>query len=209
MIPAPRDYSFIAPLYDHVFNIPLSEGHREIGSLIKTLSKKPGMKILEVGVGSGLTLNHVPNNQAFTGVDSNERMLSFASAKASKLKRKKITLMKMDAHKLEFKASSFDLVLAPSVITALKSPEKGMQEMVRVTKKGGHIAVIANLRVKNSFRSGMVRLVDPITRKFLGYRTDMDIETFAAFKGLKLVERKQINSVMGMHLSWFLLFKKM
>jgi phosphatidylethanolamine/phosphatidyl-N-methylethanolamine N-methyltransferase len=205
---APRDYSLIAPLYDRIFNVPLSDGHREIGKLIKGRSRTPGTKILEVGVGSGLTLNYLQNNVEFTGVDINDRMLSLAKKKASFMKRRQITLTHMDAHKLEFKACSFDLIIAPSVITALECPEIAMKEMVRVTKKGGHMAIIANLRTKNSFKSDMVKMVDPLTRKFLGYRTNMEFETFAAFKGLKLVKKKQINNIMGMHLSWYLLFQK-
>ncbi|SFM58975.1 methyltransferase domain-containing protein [Nitrosomonas communis] len=38
----------------------------------------------------------------------------------------------MGAHKLEFKSASFDLVLAPSVLSALSSLKKGVKEMIRV-----------------------------------------------------------------------------
>lgn len=203
----PRDYSFIAPVYDHVFNKPLSEGHREIGSLIKRFNKK-SMKILEVGVGSGLTLNYLPDNVQFTGIDVNDRMLASARRKASQLNRKKINLEKMDAQKMAFRANQYDLVLAPSVITAVDSPDQCMQEMIRVTKKGGHIAVIANLRNMKSLKSRAIRLLDPLTKKYLGFRTDIDRARIQNFKQLKLVETKQINSLLGFPLSTYLLFQK-
>lgn len=203
-----QNYTFIAPIYDRVFNLPLSEGQRKIGKFVKAHAKKAGMKILEVGVGSGLTLNYLPSNLDFTGIDVNESMLAHAQKKAMKLRRKKIKLTKMDAHELEFRSNSFDMVIAPSVITSMRSPEEGMREMIRVTKKGGYIAVIANLRVKDSFRSSCVRLANPLTRTFLGYRTNLQVETFSSINGLMLIEKKQINSVLGMNLSWFLLYKK-
>jgi phosphatidylethanolamine/phosphatidyl-N-methylethanolamine N-methyltransferase len=202
----PRDYSLIAPIYDRIFNKPLSEGHREIGLLIKRLNKK-GLKILEVGVGSGLTLAQIPTGVEFTGIDVNEKMLSFARKKAQRISRRKINLQTMNAEKMSFRAGQFDLVMAPSVITAVESPVRCMQEMIRVTKKGGHIAVIANLRTK-SIKSQVVKFFDPLTKRYLGFTTDIDMTTFTNFQQLELIECKQVNNLMGFPLSTFLLFKK-
>lgn len=206
-IVTPRDYSLIAPVYDHVFNRPLSEGHRRIGALLK--SKKPGkdMKVLEVGVGSGLTLDYLPNSIEYTGVDINQNMLSLAHEKAKRFKRKKISLAIMDAHKLTYKSNSFDLVLAASVITAVSDPYSAMKEMIRVTKKGGQIAVIANVR-NNTFRSKFIRHFDPLTKKFLGFRTDIDSAFFSKFKDIRLVEKENVNNLLGFPLSSYLLFEK-
>lgn len=204
----PRDYSLIAPIYDHVFNLPLSEGHRTIGDLIDGLKKKRGFKMLEVGVGSGLTLQYVPQQIQFVGIDINERMLARARSKAHKHSNKKISLEVMNAERLKFSDETFDLVVAPSVITAMGSPLQGVREMIRVTKKGGHLAIIANLRVENSLGSEMVRLMDPVMKKFLGFRTDLRLEDFNRFKSIRLVEKKQINCLMGFPLSWYLLFEK-
>jgi phosphatidylethanolamine/phosphatidyl-N-methylethanolamine N-methyltransferase len=204
---APRDYSFIAPMYDHVFNRPLAEGHREIGILMKRL-RRPGWKVLEVGVGSGLTLGQLPPRTNFTGIDVNEKMLSRARHKAARLSGRKIKLSIMNAEKMSFAAGHFDFVMAPSVITAVDSPERCLKEMIRVTKKGGHIAIIANLRDRTSLKSQMVRYFDPLTKKYLGFRTDIDQETFAGFRQLKLIEKKQVNNLLGFPLSTFLLFER-
>jgi phosphatidylethanolamine/phosphatidyl-N-methylethanolamine N-methyltransferase len=202
----PRDYSLIAPVYDHVFNKPLGEGHREIGALIKRMNKK-GMKILEVGVGSGLTFGHMPRGVEFTGIDINEKMLSMARKKAHQQRGKKITLENMNAEKMTFRAGQYDLVLAPSVITAVDSPLKCMKEIIRVTKKGGYIAVIANLR-NDSIKSRMIKFLDPLTKKYLGFRTDIDLHTFDQLKQLEIIECKQINNLLGFPLSTYLLFRK-
>ena len=206
---APRDYSLIAPVYDQVFNRLLNEGHRQIGSLLrKSRSPKKEFQVLEVGVGSGLTLDYLPANIHYTGIDINKKMLSLAFKKAERFKRRKISLSMMDAHCLSFKAGSFDLVLAASVITAVEDPEQVMKEMVRVTRKGGKIAIVANIRNK-SYRSQLVRRFDPLTKKFLGFRTDIDASSFDRIKGIRQIENKDVNSLLGIPLSTFLVFEKL
>lgn len=206
-IATPRDYSLIAPVYDHVFNRALSEGHQKIGSLLKSKKIGKNIKVLEVGVGSGLTLDYLPNSVEYTGVDINKKMLSLAFEKAKRFRRKNISLAIMDAHKLTYKSNSFDLVLAASVITAVSDPATAMKEMIRVTKKGGRIAVIANIR-NNSYRSRLVKKFDPITKRFLGFRTDIEAGFFSQFKDVKLIEQQQINNLFRLPLSTFLLFEK-
>lgn len=205
---APRDYSFIAPLYDHIFQRFLSQGHHEIGNLLRNVRNKRSVKVLEVGVGSGLSLNFLPPSIDYKGIDINEKMLLRARNKAKVLGRKKIVLELMNAERLAMKDNSYDLVLAASVITAVDSPLQTMKEMIRVTKKGGHIAVIANLRENDSVRSQIVKVLDPFTRKYLGFRTDLDLESIKKLRNVKLVRQKKINNVLGFPLSSFLLFEK-
>jgi phosphatidylethanolamine/phosphatidyl-N-methylethanolamine N-methyltransferase len=203
----PRDYSLIAPVYDHVFNKFLSEGHRTLGELLKSKKTIPGYKVLEVGVGSGLTFDYLPNGIEYSGIDINKKMLTLAHLKAKSHKRKKITLAEMDAHKLTYKSNSFDMVMAASVVSAVENPEKVLKEMIRVAKKGGQIAVITNVRESN-YKSRIVKSFDPFTKKFLGFRTDMDSNIFSKFKELELIESRPVNNVMGFQLSTYLLFKK-
>lgn len=205
---APRDYSFIAPLYDHIFQRFLSQGHHEIGNLLRNVRNKRAVKVLEVGVGSGLSLNYLPPSIDYKGIDINEKMLLRARDKAKMLGRRKIVLELMNAQKLAMKDNSYDLVLAASVITAVDSPLQTMKEMIRVTKKGGHIAVIANLRENDSVRSQFVKILDPITRKYLGFRTDLDLESIKKLRNVKLLQQKKVNNILGFPLSSFLLFEK-
>lgn len=205
----PRDYSFIAPVYDHIFNIPLAEGHQKMGTLMKkTRSKNGASKVLEVGVGSGLTFSHVPAHVDFTGIDVNEKMLSQASKKAVMLKKRKINLEIMDAVKMRFASHTFDLVMAPSVLSAMQEPMSGLKEIIRVTKKGGKIAVIANLRQADKNDSTILKVLDPFTRKFLGFRLDLTLEEMNKFKNLRIVEKKPINNFFGQALSTYVLFEK-
>lgn len=207
-IAIPRDYSLIAPVYDHVFNRALSEGHKRIGSLLRNKKPVKEMKVLEIGVGSGLTLPHLPNSVQFTGIDINQKMLSLAFDKAKKFRKKKINLSIMDAHKMSFKAGSFDMVVAASVISAVQDPQKAMKEMIRVTKKGGKIVIIANVRNNDSLKSRVVKTFDPLTKKYLGFRTDIDSDFFQQFRDIRMIEKENVNSLFGFPLSSFLLFEK-
>lgn len=205
---APRDYTFIAPLYDHVFQTFLSQGHHDISEVIKGLKNKRTSNILEVGVGSGLTLPHIPSSISYTGIDINERMLEEARKKQNILRRSRISLEVMDARKLTYKDNSFDLVVAASVITAVDTPLKVMKEMIRVTKKGGMIAIVANIQGTDTLKSRMIRILDPITRKYLGFRTDLDLNQIEKLRNIKLINYRDTNNFLGFPLSSFLLFKK-
>lgn len=201
-----KDYSFIAPVYDHIFNRPLAEGHKKIGSLLRKKSTRArSSKVLEVGVGSGLTFRHVPAHIDFTGIDVNKKMLSVAAKKIARMKKNKINLQIMNAEKMKFASNSFDLVLAPSVLSAMDQPMAGMKEIIRVAKKGGKIAVIVNLRKPGS----LVKVLDPFTRKYLGFRLDITMEEMLKFKNLKVLEKKEINSFLGRPLSTYILFEKL
>ncbi len=206
---SPRDYSLIAPMYDKIFLRPLSEGHLKIGAVMKkSRLKNRVIKVLEVGVGSGLTISHIPTAVDFTGIDVNEKMLMIATEKAKKMKGRKINLEIMNAEKMSFASNSFDLVIAPSVLSAMDRPMHGLKEIIRVTKKGGKIAVIVSLRKENSLKSNMVKAFDPLTRRYLGFRLDLSLEDFQQFKNLKLIEMKEVNNFLGQSLSTYLLFEK-
>jgi phosphatidylethanolamine/phosphatidyl-N-methylethanolamine N-methyltransferase len=202
----PRDYSFIAPIYDQIFDKVLSEGHKKIGSLLRS-KKSPQLKVLEVGVGSGLTLDYLPNRIEYCGIDINNKMLSLAHSRADRYPRKKISLALMDAHKLTYKNNSFDIVMAASVISAVEDPSRVMKEMIRVTKKGGEIAVIANVR-EDSYKSKIIKRFDPLTKKLLGFRTDLDNYLFQSFTEIELIETQQVNNLLGFPLSTYMLFRK-
>ncbi len=207
-INAPRDYSIIAPVYDQIFNKILSEGHREIGLLLKDRSKDKKLKVLEVGMGSGLTLNYLPKKINYTGIDINEHMLELAKKKTKETKFIQTSLSLMDAKKLQFKSGTFDFVIAASVVTAVDDPQKTIEEMIRVTKKNGHIAIIANMRNKNSIRSGLLKYLNPLTKMLLGFRMDLEADFFDKFKKIELTNHRPINFVAGRPLSSFLIFKR-
>ncbi len=205
---SPSDYSLLAPFYDLLFDRPLSEGHARIGELLSEEAlQHPKLKVLEIGVGSGLILNRLPAGVDYTGIDVNEKMLDLARQKAKRLKlEKRVHLSNMDAENLSLEDQSFDLVIAPSVLSAMGDPAKAFEEMIRVTKVRGKIAIVVNLR-DAGLRSKLVRPFDPLTRKFIGFRLDLTRKHFLN-RGLTLLEDRPVNKLFGFSLSSFLLFEK-
>ncbi|HLT22415.1 MAG TPA: class I SAM-dependent methyltransferase [Bacteriovoracaceae bacterium] len=195
----PRNYSLIAPLYDRIFARPLEEGHLLIGELLQS---NPHKKILEVGIGSGLTLEHV-DDQDFTGIDINEEMLYEAQVKA--LGRHNIHLLQMDAENLRFDNNEFDIVMAPSVLSAVSHPIKVFEEMIRVTRPGGKVVVISNFSDDKKMVS---KIFDPLTRSLLGFRLDLELDYFKKHQKLKILQIKKINHFANISLSWYLEFEK-
>lgn len=195
----PRNYSLIAPLYDKIFSWPLKEGHLLIADV---LAENVNKTFLEVGVGSGLTLEHV-TDQNFTGIDISEDMLYVAQQKV--LGRHNIQLAEMDAERLSFSNNHFDIVMAPSVLSAVKNPHIVFEEMIRVTRPGGMVIIIAHFNDDNQFIS---KIFDPLTRSLLGFRMDLELDFFKHHSQLKLIEQKRINYFAHFNLSWFLKFEK-
>lgn len=195
----PRNYSLIAPLYDKIFARPLEEGHHLIGDVIRN---NPSKKMLEVGIGSGLTLEHVTDHD-FTGIDISEEMLYEAQVKV--LGRSNIKLLMMDAEYLSFKKNQFDIVMAPSVLTAVGHPLKVFEEMIRVTRPGGKIIIIAHF---SDEREMISKIFDPLTRTFLGFRLDLKLDFYQKYSQVKLITKKKVNHFANINLSWYLEFEK-
>ncbi len=207
-IKGPRDYNHLAPVYDRVFHTILNEGHELIGQVLSGEKPLRGKKVLEIGVGSGLTINYLPRSIHYTGIDINEQMLYQANQKMKKLKRMDCELKLMDAERLRFRKETFDFVIAASVLTAVQNTDLTMNEMIRVTKRGGKIAIVANVRKQGSFKSSMMRRFNFLTKRFLGFRMDLDSDYFLQFKSVRLIGKMNINKVMGIPLSSFLIFEK-
>lgn len=177
-------YEKLAKNYDIAYGRLLAHGQK-MG--IKAMKLKSDMKILEVGVGTGLTFPHYPKAAHIVGVDISQAMLNQAQEKVKQLKLKDVELVVMSAEKLEFKDNTFDRVFAPSVISVVNYPEKVISEMIRVCKPGGHICIVAHFAGENVLHRTIDKLTNPVTTRFLGFRTTTPrqvIESLPATKSL-------------------------
>jgi phosphatidylethanolamine/phosphatidyl-N-methylethanolamine N-methyltransferase len=132
-------YRRYAPLYDSLFGAVLAPGRRALTDTIRSLRLTT---ILEVGVGTGLTLDQYPPAAAIVGIDISVDMLEIARQRASKIPDRDIKLMTMDAERLEFADGFFDCVAVPYVLSVTPNPEKLVAEIRRVCRKGGTILIL-------------------------------------------------------------------
>ena len=184
-----RVYSLMARVYDGFFDWALGPGRRAAIGALKT---NPGERVLEVGVGTGLSLPLYPEDCRVVGVDISEPMLDQARARAEALGLAGIDLRKMDARELHFADGSFDHVLAPYVMSVVPEPERVMAEMRRVCRPGGTVMVVNHFLSEGRVVGRFDRLFTPASR-WIGFRMDLPIETVTRTPGLDVVSVRRVN----------------
>ncbi len=166
-----RAYAFLSPVYDILFNRIFHSGRV---AAINLLEIKPGDRVLEVGVGTGLNLPLYPRDCHVTGIDISVEMLQKGRARAKELGMTDVTLGVMDASKLEFADDTFDHVLATYVISAVPDPVKTLLEMRRVCKPHGHLVMLNHFRSENPILGAVEWVLAPVFTR-IGFKTDLKL----------------------------------
>lgn len=136
-------FDAIAMKYDSWYETPVGSfaDQVETGLAFRLFTVAPGMKVLDAGCGTGnFSLKLDAMGAKVTGMDISEEMLEIARRKAAQ-KGKEITLCKMDLYKLDFPDETFDAVFSMAAFEFVEEPEKALDEMFRVVKKGGKVLV--------------------------------------------------------------------
>lgn len=162
-----RVYSDLAHLYDHVFGRAFVDHEHQV---IEELGFRPGQQALEVGVGTGISLDAYPPYLHVVGIDPSANMLDRAIAKIREAGLNHVELRSGDALALDFPDNHFDWVLSFHVITVVPDPRRMMSEMIRVCKPGGKIVIISHFASPTPLLYMLGRLINPIT-KLLGWTT--------------------------------------
>ncbi|MBP1687335.1 MAG: ycgJ 1 [Deltaproteobacteria bacterium] len=160
-------YYEFSHLYDRVFTRVF---YPRIAQVIRSLNIEPGARVLEVGVGTGLSLDAYPTHCQVTGVDLAPDMLEQAQEKIVRNGWRHLDVMEMDALNLKFADSSFDYVMAFHVVSVVPDVRRMMAEMLRVTRPGGTLVIINHFRSRNRLLAALDSLIEPITRR-LGWHT--------------------------------------
>jgi len=184
-----QTYRFYAPIYDTLFGATLEPGRRALSETVHAL--KPG-SILEMGVGTGLTLGRYPAAAHVVGVDISHEMLDLARRKISHLPERNIQLHAMNAETLDFPDDSFDCVTLPYVLSVTPDPSRLVAETRRVCRKDGFI-VILNHFSGSPFWWLLERAVRPLADR-IGFRSDFN------FNEQILVHDWQVESVQAVNL---------
>jgi phosphatidylethanolamine/phosphatidyl-N-methylethanolamine N-methyltransferase len=184
-----RVYAVLARVYDGAFDWALGPGRRQA---VAELPLAAGERVLEVGVGTGLSLPYYPEGCHVTGIDISEAMLEQAHERVESLGEGRFDLRLMDAHQLGYPDGTFDHVLAPYVISVVPEPHKVMQEIARVCRPGGTVVVVNHFRGSNAIRRSGERLLTPASQ-WIGFRMDVPVETATETAGLELVRSERVN----------------
>jgi phosphatidylethanolamine/phosphatidyl-N-methylethanolamine N-methyltransferase len=189
-----RVYSDLAHLYDHVFGRAFVDREHEV---IEQLAFRPGQQVLEVGVGTGISLDAYPPYVHVTGIDPSSSMLDHAVTKIRENNLGHIELRSGDAQALEFPDSSFDWVMTFHVMTVVPDPRRMMSEMIRVCRPGGRIVVVSHFASPNPLLYFFGRAINPLT-KMLGWTTRLRARDVLDGQPIR-VERNRRFSAISVH----------
>ena len=162
-----RLYYELSHLYDLLFRRVF---YPRIAMVIRSLAIEPGARVLELGVGTGLSLDAYPTHCQVTGVDLAPDMLERAQDKVNRNGWRHIALEQGDALNLKFADDSFDYVMAFHVVSVVPDPVRMMAEARRVCRPGGVITIINHFRSANPTFARFMYLIDPLTRR-VGWTT--------------------------------------
>jgi phosphatidylethanolamine/phosphatidyl-N-methylethanolamine N-methyltransferase len=157
-------------------------------------AERIGGRILEVGVGTGISLPDYARCNRLVGVDLSEPMLRKAQARVAEHGLSNVeALAVMDAEHLALPDKSFDVVVAQYVITAVPHPEATLDEFARVIKPGGEIVLINHIGAESGPRRLFETCFAPLARR-LGWRVEFRFRTLADWAqrhgGVRVVERR-------------------
>ena len=160
-------YDRWAPVYDFVFGGVFRKGRK---AAIQATNRIGG-RVLEVGVGTGISLPQYAPHLRIFGTDISEAMLRKAKRRVDDLDLKNVEgLAVMDAENLEFPDDSFDVVMAQYVVTAVPDPEAALDEFVRVLRPGGELIILTRISADAGMRRFIEHRLQPVVRP-LGFRT--------------------------------------
>jgi phosphatidylethanolamine/phosphatidyl-N-methylethanolamine N-methyltransferase len=177
-----------APVYDNTFGLVAAAGRRKAVELI---NQRRG-SVLEVGVGTGLSLPHYAPYLKITGIDLSTDMLEKARQRVARNGLLNIEgLHEMDAAELTFPDESFDTVVAMYVMTVVPQPGKVLAELERVCKSGGEVMIVNHFSQDHGARGWIEKKMAPYSER-LGWHPVFPIERVMGAPRLTLIERKPL-----------------
>ena len=165
-------YARWAPVYDTTFGAVTNVGRRRAVEFINTLTGA----VLEVGVGTGLSLPLYSDDLQVTGIDFSDDMLAKAQARVERMRLDHVAaLRQMDAREL----------------SVVPEPERVMAEISRVLKPGGRVVITNHFVRSQGVLAHLERIVAPFANT-LGWHSDFEIETVLKEPDLALEVQKSL-----------------
>lgn len=185
-----KAYARWAPVYDLVFGPVFDQGRKSTIAIADAI----GGRVLDVGVGTGLSLSDYSPTTRLCGVDISEPMLRKAQERVRALNLTNVeTLSVMDAKHLAFADNTFDAVVAQYVITAVPDPEATLDDFIRVLKPGGELILVNHIGAESGPRRMFELGFAPLARR-LGWRPEFPWARLVAWAqrhgGVTLRERR-------------------
>lgn len=187
-----KAYDRWAPVYDLVFGPVFRQGR----SAAIRAAERVGGRVLEVGVGTGISLPGYSDRTRIVAVDISEDMLDKARERVRRLGLGNVEdIRRDDAEALSFLDNSFDVVVAQYVVTACPDPERALDEFARVCRPGGEIVITTRVGAGKGLRGSVEKVLMPITSR-LGFRTEFTFTRYTNWAdrhpNIELIEHREL-----------------
>lgn len=185
-----KTYRLFSGSYDLLFGPVFHPGRKDA---VRIANDRPSQRILEVGVGTGLSLPYFRADARVTGIDVSAEMLAKARRRVERRKLKQVeALLEMDAENMSFEDDSFDAVLALYVASVVPNPARFAAEMRRVCRGGGTIVVVNHFTSENPAMRFIEKRLAPLAGK-IGFHADFPLDDFLAASRLQVREMRPSN----------------
>lgn len=182
-------YKRYAPVYDWVFGKIFHPGRQ---AALDAMDWQTGDQVLEVGVGTGLSLPDYPADVTVTGIDLSQPMLDKAHKRVKEDELSNVTLHCMDAQKLDFPDQSFDKIIVLYVLSVVPDPYQVLAEIRRVCKPGAEVIFVNHFSKENR----LVRRIEAGLARYasgLGFQPDFPLQPVLDNVGLEVQEVRAVN----------------
>jgi phosphatidylethanolamine/phosphatidyl-N-methylethanolamine N-methyltransferase len=182
-------YARWAPVYDPIFGLATGIARK---SATTTLNRLPAGRILEVGVGTGISLPLYKREHRIVGIDLSPDMLSRAEKRVARRRLRTVeALHEMDASNLTFPDGSFDAAVAMFVMTVVPDPDRVLDEIARIVRPGGHVLLVNHFSVEKGPRAAIEKSLTKYSGA-LGWRPEFSIDNVLRHPEMKLTSRREL-----------------
>jgi phosphatidylethanolamine/phosphatidyl-N-methylethanolamine N-methyltransferase len=168
---------------------------RRIERAINHMNIQPDDRVLDLGIGTGVSLNFYPLDRGhIVGIDLSAGMLRKAREKIREQGRGNTTVFQANALELPFADDSFDHVFISHVISVVSDPYQLIHEAQRVAKPDARIVIVNHFQSTNRFIALFEKWLCPLCTK-LGWRSDLALQDLIRRTGVEIDYRYKLESI--------------
>ena len=167
---------------------------RRIERAIHHMNIADGDRVLDLGIGTGVSMNFYPRHANLTGVDLSAGMLREARKKIREMSLDRAFVFQANALQLPFGDSTFDHIFISHVISVVSDPIMLVREAQRVAKPGARIVIVNHFQSTNRFIALVEKLLCPLCTK-LGWRSDLALQDLIRSTGVEVDYRYKLESI--------------
>ncbi len=184
-------YDIQSMFYDATFGRLVS---RRVANAIRHMDIRETDFVLDLGIGTGQSLNFYPRRGHIVGIDLSAGMLREARKKIREQSLTHASVFQANALQLPFADDSFDHVFISHVISVVSDPYKLVREAQRVAKPGARIVIVNHFQSTNRFIALVEKFLCPLCTK-LGWRSDLALQDLVNRTGVEIDYRFKLEAI--------------